>query len=62
MVSSEEKTIADGSSEEWSTISQSTSEGDWTLFVSSEGDSVTVNHDVSILYTEGSESPANPRP
>ena len=62
MVSSEEKTIADGSSEEWSTISQSTSEGDWTLFVSSDGDSVDVNHDVSILYTEGSESPANPRP
>jgi len=62
MISSEDKTIADGSSEEWSTTSQSTSEGDWTLFVSSEGDSVTVNHDVSILYTEGSESPANPRP
>ena len=62
MVSSEDKTIADGTDEEWSTISQSTSEGDWTLFVSSDGDPVDVNHDVSILYTEGSESPANPRP
>ena len=62
MISSEERTVADGSSEEVPMSSQSTSEGDWTLFVSSEGDSVTVNHDVSILYTEGSESPANPRP
>ena len=62
MVSSEDKTIADGTDEEWSTISQSTSEGDWTLFVSSDGDPVDVDHDVSILYTEGSESPTNPRP
>ncbi len=62
MVSSGDKTIADGSSEEWLTTSQSTSAGDWTLLVSSDGDPVDVNHDVSILYTEGSESPANPHP
>ena len=62
LISSEERTVADNTEEEISMTSQSTSEGDWTLFVSSEGDTVTVNHDVSILYTEGSESPANPRP
>ena len=62
MIGSEEATIADGSTEEWTTTSQSTSEGDWTLFISADGDSVNADHDVSILYLEGSESPANPRP
>ena len=62
MVSSSDATIADGSTEEWTTTSQSTSEGDWTLFISADGDSVNADHDVSILYMEGSESPANPRP
>ena len=62
MVSSNDATIADGSTEEWTTTSQSTSEGDWTLFISADGDSVNADHDVSILYMEGSESPANPRP
>jgi len=61
-ISSNDATIADGSTEEWTAVSQSTSEGDWTLFISAEGDSVNANHDVSILYMEGSESPANPRP
>ncbi len=62
MVSSSDATIADGSTEEWTTTSQSTSEGDWTLFISADGDNVNADHDVSILYMEGSESPANPRP
>ena len=62
MISSNDATIADGSTEEWTTTSQSTSEGDWTLFIKADGDPVDANHGVSILYMEGSESPANPRP
>ena len=62
MISSAERTVADDSEEEVPLSSQSTSEGDWTLFISADGDSVTADHDVSILYMEGSESPANPRP
>lgn len=62
MISSAERTVADDSIEEVPLSSQSTSEGDWTLFISADGDSVNADHDVSILYLEGSESPANPRP
>ena len=61
-ISSNDATIADGSTEEWTTMSQSMKEGDWTLSIKSDGDTVNADHDVSILYLEGSESPANPRP
>jgi hypothetical protein len=61
-ISSNDATIADGSTEEWTTMSQNMKEGDWTLSIKSDGDTVNADHDVSILYLEGSESPANPRP
>ena len=61
-ISSNTATIADGSTETWDTSSQAIVEGDWSVFVSADGDNVNLDHEVLILYQEGSESPANPRP
>ena len=36
--------------------------GDWSLIVDVEGDSVTINQVVEMLYQEGSETPPLPRP
>ncbi|MBK54956.1 MAG: hypothetical protein CMB51_03425 [Euryarchaeota archaeon] len=61
-VSSNTATIGDGQTESWDTTSRDAMPGDWSLIVDVEGDSVTINQVVEMLYLEGSETPPSPRP
>ena len=61
-VSSNTATIGDGQTESWDTTSRDAMPGDWSLIVDVEGDSVTINQVVEMLYLEGSETPPLPRP
>ena len=61
-VSSNTASIGDGQTESWDTTSNDAMPGDWSLIVDVEGDSVTINQVVEMLYLEGSETPPLPRP
>ncbi|MGB1827171.1 MAG: hypothetical protein ACPHN0_03040, partial [Candidatus Poseidoniaceae archaeon] len=61
-VGSESGTIGNGQTQSWDDTTRDVIAGIWTLDVEvTQGDSVNVNNEVTIVYPEGSEDPVNPR-